>query len=148
MNLRSLAAALLCASSLGASAATEMQQILLVDDAHTQIGLPEGKENPAYKLAPAPTLIVDAHKYTFKLPPKFGTLPINSLQVILGQDLQYSVAWDPKQAIAMISAQTARPNPGSKPFPGFVAGQKVVLAIGALNGTGFNVVWVGLADVK
>ncbi len=141
VNARSLAA---LALTLLPMLAFAQQQTLVVDDAHSQIGVPKDQKAPTYALKAGPRLLVDASKYTFKAPGG----PANSLQLILGPDAQYSVAWDPAHPSVVVSSLTAHPNGTSKPFESFAAGQKVVVAIGNIKGTNFNVMWVGLADVK
>ena len=120
------------------------QQTMVVDDAHSQMGLPKGTTAPHYELAAGPQLLVDASAYKFKA---MGA-PANAIQLILAADRQYGVAWDPAHPSVVISSLTAHPYGSSQPFEHFEAGQKVIVAIGHLEGLKFDVMWVGMADVK
>ena len=142
MNLRSFAALLATALPLVAFA----QQSLVVDDAHSQIGVPKGATALVYTLKPGAQLQLDASKYKLKAPSAGATA--NSVQVIVAKGQEYSVPWDATHQTAALSAATARPNGASKPFTGFVAGQTLVIAIGQVSGANFNVMWVGMAEVK
>ncbi len=44
--------------------------------------------------------------------------------------------------------KTLKPYPGSMPFAGFLSGQQIVVAVGHLDGSDFNVVWVGMGNVR
>ena len=140
MTLRTLALLTLALGPLAALA----QQTLVVDDAHSQMGLPKGATAPHYELAAGAQLLVDASAYTFK-----ATGPAaNAVQLILGPDRQYGVAWDPAHPSVVISSLSAHPYGNSQPFERFEAGQKLIVAIGHLEGAKFDVMWVGLADVR
>ena len=129
-------------------ALAQAQQILVVDDDHLQMQ-DAGRPSPTiYTVSPAPHLVIDATKYSFKIPAQLAGKPINSMQVVVSKDRQYSVAWNPQAPRTVLSAETLKPNPGSLPFTGFAAEQRLIFAIGNLDGAKFNVVWVGMAQVK
>jgi len=135
---------LLLLASLLLPPAALAQQTLVVDAAHSQLGVPQGHAAPSYALKADTQLLVDASAYKF--PPEAG--PANSLQLIVARDAQYSVRWDPAHPSVVVSALTAHPNGDSKPFERFSVGQKVVVAIGRLEGSDFKVMWVGLGEVR
>ena len=122
--------------------------MLQVDDEHSQLTADADAQVPHYRLMPASRISVDARKYAFKMPFNLSANRLNSLQLVQANDRQYSIAWNPGQNVATISATSARPNPGSKPFAGFVTGDSVIIAIGVLDGPAFKPAWVGLVDVK
>lgn len=120
------------------------QQVLVVDDAHSQLTAAPHQTVPHYVMAAGPQLVVDASAYRF--PPAAGTA--NSLQLVIANDQQYSVRWDPAHPSITVSSLTAHPNGNSKSFETFVAGQTIVVAIGRLEGTSSKVMWAGMADIK
>jgi hypothetical protein len=124
------------------------QQALTVDDDHLQMHKAGSAASAIYNVSAGAKLVIDAEKYTFKLPAQLQGKQVNSLQVVISQNQQYSVTWDPKSPKAILSSETMRPNTGSVPFTGFSSGQQLILAIGNMDGNAFNVVWVGMAHVK
>jgi hypothetical protein len=143
MNLKKIWGTLALAIPLSVAA----QQVVVVDDAHLQMG--PGGPNPAiYKVSASTTIALDARTYKFKISDELAGKAINSVQVIAGKTLQYSATWNEKERVTMLSSATLHANPGTPAFAGFPSGQRVVIAIGNLDGRSFNVVWVGLVDVN
>jgi hypothetical protein len=123
-------------------------QVIVVDDAHIQLREP-GKPAPdMYVIAPATALVLDASNYTFRVPSELSGKPINSVQVIVDRGKHYSAAWNHENPTLVLSPETLEPNSGSPPFNGFASDQQLVVAIGNLEGSRFNVVWVAMAVVK
>jgi|SRR5450830_229097 len=144
MNLKKMWGTLTLVIPLSVAA----QQVVVVDDTHLQTGHPGGPNPPIYKVSASTTIALDARTYKFKISDELAGKPINSVQVIAGKTLQYSATWNEKERVTMLSSATLHANPGTPAFTGFPSGQRVVIAIGNLDGRSFNVVWVGLVDVN
>ncbi len=133
---------------VGISASGQAPQAVIVDEAHSQLTAAQDAVVPRYTLTAATSLVVDARNYIFKMPFELTANRLNSLQLVQGNDRQYSVAWNPATSIVTVSADNAHANHGSKPFSGLVAGESVVIAIGVMDDRSFKPAWVGMAQVK
>ena len=129
------------------SALSDDAQVLVVDAAHSATAQPEGVEAPKYSLNPSP-FTLDVSSYEFDVPDQLIAKGPNSLQVIIANNQQYSVAIPGGAKHIIVSRETLRPNPGSDQFDGFESGQTLILAIGHLEGSAFSVFWLGMAEVK
>lgn len=129
------------------SASANDTQVLVVDAAHNAAAQPEGADAPKYLVNASP-FTLDTSVYEYDVPPHLKDKAPNSLQVVIGNDRQYSVAIEAGSEHIVVSSQTLRPNPGSQPFEAFEPGQTLILGIGHLEGSAFSVFWVGMAEVR
>lgn len=125
----------------------QAQQALLVDDEHLMMQRPGRPPAPLYEVKGAASLLLDGSQYAFEIPAAIADKPVNAVQVVVGKG-HYSATWNPTERKLVLSAETLRPNGNSPAFAGFPVGQRVIIAIGNLEGPKFSVVWVGMADVK
>jgi hypothetical protein len=123
-----------------------------VDQEHSQIGQPEGKEGVKYLLAPVARLSLDARQFDFSRSLFPGTKP-TAVQLVLGKQRQYAARWDPS-GLVELSQRTLTPMNDSTPFAGLAAGDQAIVAIGEQRTDEktqeivLKVLWVGLIDVK
>ena len=134
--------------SMVASAA-EVQTIK-VDDAHIQMGLPEGEEGAYYSIEPTNELLLDATGYRFDAIPALASVEPNAIQVVLDERRQFTAYWEPGVRRYRLTGGTLLPR--FKPFTGFKSGDQFVIAIGVLSLEGgqrvFKVQWVGIGNVQ
>jgi hypothetical protein len=143
---RSLVVLVLAAASVAVAVAAD--RIIEVDDAHSQMQASSGTKPPLYAVPLGSSIVVEASHYKFKYPPSWLPGPVNSIQLVLANDQQFSAAWNAGTPRLELSESTLKANPGSKPFAGFHTGQRGVVAIGNLRGSKFSVVWVGMLEVQ
>jgi len=94
-------------------------------------------------------MILDAEGYTFDIPPAIRDKPLNSIQVVQSKTNQFELAWQPGTTRYELSKTTLRPRPGSKPFRGFRAGDKMIVAIGVdYEARKFAPVWTSIVEVE
>ena len=101
------------------SPASAADQIISVDDAHLQMQAAGDATPLFYSIEPGQSIVVDASAYKFKLPQQLAGKTINSIQLILAKDEQFSAPWLMPGARQSLSMQTLTPKPGSKSFSGF-----------------------------
>jgi len=130
------------------SVAVAADRVIELDDAHSQMQANSSTKAPPYVVPAGSSVAVDASNYKFKYPPNWLLGPINSTQLVLANDQQFSAVWNADAPKVELSERTLTPNPGSKPFAGFHTGQRGVLALGNLQGSKFSVVWVGTLEVQ
>ncbi len=123
---------------------------IAVDLAHHQTERKDGTEPPSYPISPSGGMILDTGSYQPKLDPKSGEKECNSVQLIIGNDRQYSAEFDPSKTRHVLDSATLKANPGSKPFAGIQAGDSCIIAIGHMSHepgkpANFSVAWVSLA---
>jgi hypothetical protein len=123
--------------------------VLKVDDAHWMAQRPAGQK-PAdpYIISPSPSLVLDAAGYRFDPAKELRDKPLNSIQVIQNKTHQFEVTWETNKTRYELSGATLKPKPGSQPFTGFTAGDKIVIAIGVQEPPKFFPVWFGIIEVK
>lgn len=125
-------------------------QTIKVDDAHIQMGLPEGEEGEYYSIEPTNEIILDATGYRFDAIPALASMKPNAIQVILDKRRQFTAYWEPGVSRYRLTGGTMLPR--FKPFTGFKSGDQVVIGIGVLSSEGgervFKVQWVGIVNVQ
>lgn len=125
---------------------------LIIDSAHSQVGQPEGQSGLNYLVHPVQVLTVDARSFDFARS-LFPNVRPNAIQLVVGKDRQYSARWDPS-GLTTLSADTLTALNDSPVFPGLMAGDQAVLAIGEeridekQRQLVLKALWVGLVDVK
>jgi hypothetical protein len=124
--------------------------VLKIDDAHW-MSQPQPGQKPAdpYTIAPSASIILDATGYRFDPAKELSDKPLNSMQIIQSKTHQFEITWETNKTRYELSRATLRPKPGSQPFTGFAAGDKIVIAIGVLEPpTKFFPVWFSIIEVK
>jgi hypothetical protein len=126
---------------------------VLVDLEHHQTEREDGTEPKQYSIRPSEGLILDTSSYAPELAPQFEGMKCNSIQLVMGNDRQYSAAFDPSETRHVLDASTLKPNPGSQAFGGIGQGDRCIVAVGHMkNEAGkppaFSVAWVSMADTN
>lgn len=124
-----------------------------VDLEHLATQRKDGTESQSYEVQASEGIILDTTLHQPVLGPKFGGVVCNSVQVVLGNDRQYSAAYYPASKNHVLDRNTLRANPGSIPFSGTKTGDSCIIAIGNMReergqAPAFSVAWVSLAKVK
>jgi hypothetical protein len=123
------------------------QQTLVIDDEHLQLENSDRPSPSEYLVQAGPAVVLDARNYQFRVPAELEGRSIDSVQVIVDRDRQFSAEWNPRVGLVTLSANTLRAHRVSRPFAGFEKGQRLVIAIGNAEAGHFNVVWVGIVRV-
>jgi len=125
---------------------------VVVDLAHSQVGQPEGKEGVKYSVRPAHVLKVDARSFDWSTS-LFPDARPNAIQLLIGKEKQYSAPWD-ASGLTTLSTNNLAPMNDSTAFPGLLAGDHAILAIGeqrideVKHQIVLKALWVGLVDVE
>lgn len=123
-----------------------------VDEEHMQIG-DNARAKLMYSVPAGPAIQLDMTGYKFSLWPKEEPAP-DSISVMISDRHQYYIALVPGKTRYLISGDTARPREGMLPFPGFIRGKQVMLAIGkrrydpARREDVLRVHWLGMVEVR
>ena len=96
--------------------------VLVVDVAHSQLGQPEGKDGLKYSVEPAQVLIVDTRSFDFSQS-LFPDIRPNAVQLVIGNDRQYTASWDPS-GLTTLSPSTLKPFNNSAAFKGLMTGDR------------------------
>jgi hypothetical protein len=145
-------AALLSATAAIFAACGPPAPTIVVDAAHSQASQPEGKKGDHYVVAPAPRILLDARQFDFSKS-LYPDVQPNAVQVVLGEQRQYSAPWMPSGRV-QLSKSTLQPLNNSPPFAGFQAGDQAVVAIGeqrvdeGKKEVVLKLLWAGLVDFK
>lgn len=125
-------------------------QTIKVDDAHIQMGLPEGEEGAYYSIEPTNELLLDATGYRFDAIPALASVEPNAIQLVLDGGGDFTAYWEPGVSRYRLAGDTLLPR--SKPFTGFKSGDRFLIGIGVLSLEGgqrvFKVQWVGIGNVQ
>jgi hypothetical protein len=128
--------------------------ILVVDDAHWQRTTAEGAEPVEYSVTTSDGFMLSTQGYTFTIPPKIGFSSPNIIQLVMGKDRLYAMAYEHGVTLYSITPGNLVPLYGSTAFKGFSKGQKVIVAIGHLTPAGeenpqpkFTVLWAGVVNI-
>jgi hypothetical protein len=124
---------------------------IIADLDHYQVENEDGTEPQVYLIEPAECLILDTSAYQPGLPATFEGRECNSVQLLMGEDRQYSADYDPSETRHILDKDTLRPNPGSLPFTGIEEGDECVIAVGHMRLDAdtqlvFSVAWVAMAN--
>jgi len=129
--------------------------ILQVDQAHWQNTTSEGVEPLEYTINIHDGFILSTRGYSFEIPEKIGFRGPNIIQIILGKDQLYAMAYEEGVTEYTVAPGNLVALYGSQAFKGFEAGQKVILAIGHLTPAGeesaqpkFVVLWAGVVNIQ
>jgi hypothetical protein len=129
--------------------------LLIVDDAHWQKASADGLEALEYTLDAYNGFILSTRGYTFTIPDQLGLSGPNIIQLILGKEQLYAMAYEPDVTLYNVTAANLVPLYGSPNFKGFLKGQKIIVAIGHLSPAGeespqpkFIVLWAGVVNIE
>jgi len=129
--------------------------ILTIDKAHWQTQSIAGSEPLEYNIASGKGLIISTKGFEFTLPDEGGISAPNIIQIILGKDQMYAMAFEPGVDLYTVNASNLVPLYGSQPFSGFSTGQKLIIAVGYLSPPGretdqpkFTILWAGVVNVE
>lgn len=129
--------------------------VLLIDKAHWQTQAIAGGEPLEYNIASGRGFIISTEGFEFTLPEESGITAPNIIQIILGKDQMYAMAFEPGVNLYTVSAPNLVPLYGSQQFIGFISGQKFIIAIGHLappnqekSQPKFTILWAGVVNVE
>ena len=127
---------------------------IVVDEPHWQTVHVDGQTPLEYNLSSRLGFRLSTFGYQFVIPDGVDFNGPNVIQIITGKEQLYATAFEPEQTIHNIDAANLVPMYGSKPFNGFIAGQKVIIAIGFLVPPNperpqpkFTVLWAGVVNI-
>ncbi len=129
--------------------------ILYIDKAHWQIQNTSGVEPLEYTISSRRGFIFSTEGFEFTLPEGGDFTAPNIIQIVMGKDRLYAMAYEPGVTQYTVNAANLVPLYGSLPFNGFEAGQKFVIAVGHLappakdnSQPKFTVLWAGVINVE
>ena len=137
---------------LGPPPKSPVSTVLVVDLAHAQVGLPEGKEGLNYIVGPLRRFSVDARRFDFSKS-LYPTVRPNSVQLMIGNKRQYSAKWQ-ASGLVELSESTLTPMNDSPPFDGLRVGDQAIIAIGeqrvdpVKHEIVLKLLWAGMVDVR
>jgi hypothetical protein len=128
--------------------------VLVVDNAHWQNTASSGKEPQEYSVHTHQGFILSTGNFDFSVPDEMDFHGPNIIQIILGKDRLYAMAYEEEVTEYTVRAGNVVPLYGSAPFTGFEGGEKVILAIGHLSPSSeenpqpkFTVQWAGVVNI-
>ncbi len=128
---------------------------LQIDKAHWQTQALSGIEPLEYSISNRKGFIISTEGFEFTLPEKSGINAPNIIQIVMGKDRLYAMAYEPGVCTYTVNAPNLVPLYGSLPFNGFEPGQKIIIAIGHLAPYAkdlaqpkFTVLWAGVINVE
>jgi hypothetical protein len=122
--------------------------IIKMDEEHHQVER-EGPPPPLYTLPPTPEFVFDTEGYKLEIPPSLEGQEVNTIEVVLGREEQFTIPWQRGVTQYRIARDTLVAH-AKHPFDGFKDGQTVMIGVGILSAdqSQFAVVWVGLIEVR
>jgi hypothetical protein len=128
--------------------------LLVVDDAHWQKANPDGLEALEYSASAYNGFMLSTRGYEFTIPEKLGFTRPNMIQLVMGKEQLYAMAYEPDVTLYHVTPGNLVPLYGSPTFKGFLKGQKIIIAIGHLTPAGeelprpkFTVLWAGVVNI-
>ena len=98
--------------------------------------------------------ILSTQGFDFEVPEALGFRGPNIIQIILGREQLYAMAYEEGITEYTVAAGNLVAMYGAVPFSGFASGQKVIIAIGHLTPAGeenpqpkFVVLWAGVVNI-
>lgn len=129
--------------------------ILVVDNTHWQKPSIQGAEPSEYSINDHEGFILSTQGFQFELPDQLGFKTPNIIQLILGKDRLYAMAYEKEITLYTVTANNLVAMYGSPVFKGFEQGQKVIVAIGILSPSSkedvqpkFIMLWVGVVNIN
>ena len=128
--------------------------VVKVDQAHWQNAGTKGSEPLEYSINGQKGFILSTEGYTFVVPEEVGFTGPNMIQIIIGKDQLYAMAYEEGISEYHVEPGNLVAMYGSAAFEGFEHGQKVIAAIGHLTpATQENpqpkliLMWVGVINI-
>ena len=128
--------------------------ILMVDRAHWQNTIVGETEPMEYLVSTHQGFILSTQGFEFVIPEKVGFRSPNIIQMILGKEQLYAMAYEEGISEYAVTVGNLAALYGSAPFTGFESGQKVIIAIGHLTPANketsqpkFVVLWAGVVNI-
>jgi hypothetical protein len=128
--------------------------IIVVDEAHWQKVLNKGAEPLEYEVATREGFRISTQGFQFTIPENCDFLAPNIIQIIVGKEQLYAVAYEKGTSMYTVNKPNLVPMYGSKPFAGFQKDQKIIVAIGHLAPPRpdlpqpkFTVIWAGVVNI-
>lgn len=128
--------------------------ILEVDEAHWQKIHADAAVAQEYSLKARNGFQLSTGSFKFPVPEDASFSEPNIIQIVLGRDSLYATAYEKDVTLYTIDQANLVPMYGSKPFEGFAAGSKCIIAIGHLAPPDkenpqpkFSVMWAGVLNV-
>lgn len=129
--------------------------ILVVDRLHWQKPSDGGGLPLEYNINNRDGFLLSTQGYEFELPDKVSTLAPNIIQLIMGKEQLYAMAYEKDKTLYTVNAENLVAMYGSPKFKRFEGGQKVIVAIGHLSPAvvkdeqpKFIVLWVGVVNIE
>lgn len=129
--------------------------ILTTDKAHWQTQSLSGSHPLEYTLTNRRGFIFSTAGFEFTLPDEGDITAPNIIQIIMGKNRLYAMAYEPGVEMYTVNAANLVPLYGSLPFSGFEEGQKFIIAVGHLalpnkekTQPKFTILWAGVVNVE
>jgi hypothetical protein len=129
--------------------------ILVVDRAHWQNTIIGETEPSEYSISTHQGFILSTQGYEFVIPEDLEFRHPNIIQMILGKEQFYAMAYEEGINEYPITAGNLVAMYGSEAFSGFESGQKAIIAIGHLSPADedspqpkFTVLWAGVVNIQ
>jgi len=127
--------------------------ILEVDEAHWQKIHADAEVAQEYSLKAGNGFQLSTGGFKFPVPEDADFSEPNIIQIVIGKDALYAAAYEKGVSFYTINQANLVPMYGSKPFEGFAAGSKCIIAIGHLAPPDkenpqpkFSVMWAGVVN--
>jgi hypothetical protein len=128
--------------------------ILPVDEEHWQKAGASAKEASEYAISSYEGFRLSTAGFRFTIPLNADYNTPNIIQLIVGKEQLYASAYEPDCTLYTITPNNLVPMYGSKPLKKFMAGQKIIIAIGHLTPPRqdlpqpkFTVLWAGVVNI-
>jgi hypothetical protein len=119
-----------------------------MDDEHHQVER-DGPPPPVYTLPPTAEFMLDAEGYQLPYPPSLEGQEVNTIEIVLGKEEQFTTAWQHGVTKHRIAKDTLSAH-AKKPFEGLKDGQTMMIGVGILSPdkSQLSVVWAALVEVR
>jgi hypothetical protein len=128
--------------------------VVTVDDAHWQKVHADNVEALEYSIHRRDGFQLSTKGFQFPIPDGMDFKSPNIIQIVIGKEELYAMAYEKGHTQYTLDKSNLVPMYGSKPFEGFKAGTKLILAIGHLSPPTkelpqpkFTVLWAGVVNI-
>jgi len=128
--------------------------IITVDEAHWQKINSSGKEGVEYSISNREGFRLTTQGFNFTIPDDAGFTSPNIIQIVIGKDQLYAMAYEANCSLYTVDAANLVPLYGSRKFTGFQKDQKLIIAIGHLapprpdrQQPKFTILWAGVVNI-
>jgi hypothetical protein len=148
-TMRRFVTVIMCIGNFALHAADTNAPVVKVDEKHQMNYYRAGTKAETYHIHASPSIVLDATGYSFDIPLEVREKGLNSVQLVQSKTNQFELRWQPGKTRYELSKATLQPLPGSKPFEGFKAGDKMMVAIGVVYAPRkFAPVWISTVEVE